>query len=92
MRVGLRALGQSGAAQESLLNEAFWIDYLKKKQAPLFRAIESRAKKHIEQLADSYSDKQSDAYLDELQRIVDAREADNRALIVELTERAQQLQ
>lgn len=92
LRVGLRALGQSGAAQESLLNEAFWIDYLKKKQAPLFRAIESRAKKHIEQLADSYSDKQSDAYLDELQRIVDAREADNRALIVELTERAQQLQ
>ena len=90
LRVGLRALSESGAVQESILKEHFWIEFLKKKQAAQFEAIQIHAKKQIEQLADVYPDKQSDAYLDELQKIIDAREASNQALIVELTEQAQQ--
>lgn len=90
LRVGLRALSESGAVQESILKEHFWIAFLKKKQAAQFEAIRTYAKKQIEQLADVYPDKQSDAYLDELQKIIDTREASNQALIVELTEQAQQ--
>lgn len=90
LRVGLRALSRSGAVQESILKEPFWIDFLKKKHAPQFEAIATHARKQIEQLAGLFPDKQSDAYLDELQSIIDTREASIQALIVELTERAQQ--
>ncbi|WP_455827618.1 NEL-type E3 ubiquitin ligase domain-containing protein [Pseudomonas graminis] len=88
-RKNLRQLAATGAPQEMLLSEKFWIEYLVNCLPEPFVTIREVTREKIQILDKEVSDRQSDTYLEQRQSIVDRELAERLRLIRQLTEAAQ---
>lgn len=88
-RQTLEALGRTQAAQESLLMEDFWIEYLARSYPEPFSTIDNVVRHQLNALNQEISDRRSDAYLDRRQSLVELEIAERNRLVRQLTEAAQ---
>ncbi|MGY2292518.1 NEL-type E3 ubiquitin ligase domain-containing protein [Pseudomonas sp. SDO528_S397] len=88
-REALTELGRTTAAQNSLLMETFWIEYLAHSYPEPFSTIETMARYQLHSLNQQVSDRGSDEYLERRQSIVDQEITERDRLVRQLTEAAQ---
>lgn len=89
MRHKLWALDSTEGAQNSLLTENFWIDYLENSFPEPFFTVDQVTRVELDRLNRELPDKRSDAYLERRQSITDLEIAERSRLIRQLTEAAQ---
>ncbi len=88
-RVALEALGQTQAAQNELLMEEFWIDYLARSYPEPFSTVRGVIQYQINELNQAITDRRSDVYLERRQSLVELEIAERNRLVRQLTEAAQ---
>lgn len=88
-RITLQALSGTQAAQNSLLTEEFWIEYLARSYPEPFSTIENVARYKLNRLNEEVVDRRSDIYLDRRQSLVELEIAERNRLVRQLTEAAQ---
>lgn len=85
----LEALSNTQAAQNSLLMEEFWIEYLARSYPEPFSTIENVVSHQLNSLNQEIPDRRSEAYLDRRQSLVELEIAERNRLVRQLTEAAQ---
>lgn len=88
-RNALTQAAGTGALQEMLLSEQFWIEYLMSCLPEPFATVSEVAQTKIQLLNKEVADRQSNTYLDRRQSIVDQEQAERQRLIRQLTLAAQ---
>ncbi len=88
-RQALSQAAQTGALQEMLLSEAFWIEYLIHCLPEPFVTIGEVARVETQRLNKEVADRQSEEYLERRQSIADHEVAERQRLIRQLTQAAQ---
>ncbi len=88
-RAALEALGQTQAAQNELLMEEFWIDYLARSYPEPFSTVRGVIRYQINELNQAITDRRSDVYLERRQSLVELEIAERNRLVRQLTEAAQ---
>ncbi|UII72616.1 NEL domain-containing protein [Pseudomonas sp. HN11] len=85
----LAALSQTQAAQNSLLMEDFWIEYLARSYPEPFSTINNVIRHQLNVLDQEVPDRRSDVYLERRQSLAELEIAERNRLVRQLTEAAQ---
>ena len=85
----LEDLSKTQAAQNALLMEEFWIEYLARSYPEPFSTIENVVSHQLNSLNLEIPDRRSEAYLERRQSLVELQIAERNRLIRQLTEAAQ---
>lgn len=88
-RATLEALGHTQAAQNELLMEEFWVDYLARSYPEPFSTVRDVIQYQINDLNQAIADRRSDVYLERRQSLAELEIAERSRLVRQLTEAAQ---